>query len=141
MSKNRFSLNGKWKIDYWSDKPYAEESEPLFFISDTNNVEQDVDCVTECPVPAYFEDMTDIFRTTPLHTKLSWNPLYTLQRYPQAGYCPDMALPNPVGCFVYQRSFNVSADDTAYPSDLYVGGVQNRLSAWINGVYLGTHEG
>ena len=141
MDNNRLSLNGKWKTDYWSDKPFVGDVEPLFFISDTNNVEQDVDCVTECPVPAYFEDILDILRTTPLHTKLSWNPMYTLQRYPQAGYCPDMALPNPVGCFVYQRSFNISADDAAYPSDLYVGGAQNRLSAWINGVYLGTHEG
>ena len=141
MKNNRLSLNGKWKIDYWSDKPYSEEREPIFFINDTNNVEQDVDCVTECTVPAYFEDMTDLFRTTPLHTKLAWNPMYTLQKYPQAGYCPDMALPNPVGCFVYQRSFELSEKDISHPADLYVGGAQNRLSAWVNGVYLGCHEG
>ena len=141
MDNNRLSLNGKWKIDYWSNEPYSGEAEPIFFISDTNNVEQDVDCVTECPVPAYFEDMTDIFRTTPLHTKLSWNPMYTLQKYPQAGYCPDMALPNPVGCFVYQRYVELSEKDISALADLYVGGAQNRLSAWINGVYLGTHEG
>lgn len=141
MKNNCLSLNGKWKIDYWSDKPYSEECEPIFFINDTNNVEQDVDCVTECTVPAYFEDMTDLFRTTPLHTKLAWNPMYTLQKYPQAGYCPDMALPNPVGCFVYQRDFQLSEKDISSPADLYVGGAQNRLSAWVNGVYLGCHEG
>ena len=141
MNSEKISLNGKWKLDYYSNKPYEGEIEPAFFIADTNNVEQDVDCVTECPVPGYFEDMLDLFRTTPLHTKLSWNPLYTLQRYPQAGYCPDMALPNPVGCFVYQRSFFVEKDKLGIDTDLYVGGAQNRLSAWVNGVYLGCHEG
>jgi len=141
MNSEKISLNGKWKLDYYSNKPYDGEGEPAFFIADTNNVEQDVDCVTECPVPGYFEDMLDLFRTTPLHTKLSWNPLYTLQRYPQTGYCPDMALPNPVGCFVYQRSFFVEKDKLDLDTDLYVGGAQNRLSAWVNGVYLGCHEG
>lgn len=141
MKQNVISLNGTWFVDYNSNKPYESEKEPFFFISDTNNVEQDVDCVTECQVPGYWEDMLDAFRSTPLHTKLTWNPMYTLQRYPQTGYCPDMALPNPVGCFVYQRRFDLSKGDVDISAELCVGGAQNRLSAWINGVYLGCHEG
>lgn len=137
----KINLNGTWSIDYLSNQPYKSDKEPYFSISETGNCEWDVDCVAKCPVPGYFEDMAEIFRSTPLHTKLSWNPLYTLQRYPQSGYCPDMALPNPVGCFCYVRSFSVSDADAFKTAELYVGGAQNRLSAWINGTYLGTHEG
>ncbi|MBR5446761.1 MAG: hypothetical protein IKV57_11595, partial [Clostridia bacterium] len=67
-------------------------------------------------------------------------PLYTLQRYPQAGYVPDMALPNPVGCFVYQKTVTL-AMVPAGVTELHIGGAQNTVSAWINGVYLGRHEG
>ena len=137
----KIELNGTWSIDYLSNQPFEGEMEPGFAISNTGNCEWDVDCVAKCPVPGYFEDMGDIFRSTPLHTKLSWNPLYTLQRYPQTGYCPDMALPNPVGCFCYVRSFSVSDASEFKNAELCVGGAQNRLSAWINGTYLGTHEG
>ena len=92
-------------------------------------------------VPAYWEDMLDKFRASNIHTKLCYNPLYTLQRYPQVGYVPDMALPNVIGCFVYSRSFAV--DDTLAESDveLYVGGAHNTLDAWINGRYIGRHRG
>ena len=82
----------------------------------------------------------DEFRKTPLHARLAYNPLYTLQRYPQAGYVPDMALPNPVGSFVYKRSFLLD-NACDMPARLYCGGVQNSLAAWVNGVYLGRHEG
>lgn len=138
---HRVSLNGKWLIDYLSQTPYEGTDEPDFFIEDTGNEELDTSGITECTVPAYFEDMLDDFRRTPLHTKLSWNPLYTLQRYPQAGYCPDMALPNPVCCFIYRREFSLQSDELCDEAELYVGGVQNALSAWINGAYLGRHEG
>ncbi len=129
---NIIRLNGTWKIDWLSDVPYTAETEP--------QIRGNSDSATPCPVPGYWEDLTDLFRTTALHTKLKWNPLYTLQRYPQAGYVPDMALPNPVGCFVYQRT--VSLDEIpAGETELFIGGAQNTVSAWLNGVYLGRHEG
>lgn len=129
---NTISLNGTWKIDWLSDVPYTSETEP--------QIRKNSDSATPCPVPGYWEDLTDLFRTTALHTKLKWNPLYTLQRYPQAGYVPDMALPNPVGCFVYQRTVTLDAVLTG-DTELYIGGAQNAVSAWVNGVYLGRHEG
>lgn len=92
------SLNGTWIIDYLSDQPYLQKTEPPLC--------PDADTASPCRVPGYWEDMTDVFRSTALHTRLHWNPLYTLQRYPQTGYVPDMALPNPVGCFVYQKKIH-----------------------------------
>lgn len=124
---NTISLNGLWQVDYLGPEPYLSEEEPSLG-----------DSVTPIPVPGYWEDLMDTFRTTPLHAKLRYNPLYTLQRYPQAGYVPDMALPNPVGSFVYQRLYTV---DTDMDADLWCGGVQNAMSVWINGCYYGRHEG
>lgn len=132
MNQN-ISLNGKWIIDYLSDQPYISEEEPK--IDNAENT------VTPCNVPGYWEDMTDVFRTTALHTKLHWNPLYTLQRYPQAGYVPDMALPNPVGCFVYQRRFSLDTLSDGGEMELYIGGAQNAVSVWMNGHFIGRHEG
>lgn len=144
MERNVIALNGRWLCDYISDKPYKSEVEPLpdniDLCSDLFEAKKN-DCITEVTLPNYFEDILDVFRRTPLHTKLSWNPLYTLQRYPQSGYCPDMALPNPVGCFSFVREFTVDENKISTPCVLYVGGVQNTLSAWINGVYVGRHEG
>ena len=124
------SLNGAWKLDYLSASPYTGKEEPRLVPEDA----------VFAPVPGYWEDMTALFRTTPLHARLHWNPLYTLQRYPQAGYVPDMFLPNPVGCFVYQKNFVLceAVDDKTL---LRIGGAQNTVSAWINGRYLGRHEG
>ena len=130
------TLNGLWDIDYISDVPYLSEEEP-----ELSPASKDGASITKFPVPAYWEDELDRMRSTALHTKLSWNPLYTLQRYPQGGYCPDMALPNPVGCFGYKRKFVVSDVSEYNDFELYVGGAQNALSAWINGRYIGRHEG
>lgn len=129
---NTINLNGIWQIDWLSDKPYTAEEEP--------SIHPQSDSAAPCPVPGYWEDLCDLFRTTALHTKLKWNPLYTLQRYPQAGYVPDMALPNPVGCFVYQRTVTLDLLP-AGETELHFGGAQNAVSAWINGTYLGRHEG
>jgi len=133
MMSFSLSLNGKWMIDYLSAQPYTREAEPMLNL--------DADTATPCNVPGYWEDMADVFRSTALHTKLHWNPMYTLQRYPQAGYVPDMALPNPVGCFIYQKIFALDQTPEHTETELFVGGAQNALSAWINGHYLGRHEG
>ncbi len=137
MEKNlAFSLNGKWIVDYISEKPYEGETEPVFDRSIYN-----ADCITVGEVPGYFEDQLDRYRGTALHAKLAWNPMYTLQRYPHSGYSPDMALPYPVGCFMYQRTFTLAESDICGEEALYVGGVQNTLTLWINGKYVGRHEG
>ena len=130
--QSTLSLNGFWAMDWLSEQPYMGEEEPT--------IRRDSDSVVSCPVPGYWEDLTDLFRTTALHTKLRWNPLYTLQRYPQAGYVPDMMLPNPVGCFVYQKPVWLDSVPDG-ETELYVGGAQNTVSAWINGRYVGRHEG
>lgn len=129
---NTIHLNGVWQIDWLSDMPYISEEEPA--------LRPGSDSATPCPVPGYWEDLCGLFRTTALHTKLKWNPLYTLQRYPQAGYVPDMALPDPVGCFVYRRALTLDEVPEGEIA-LSFGGAQNAVSAWVNGTYLGRHEG
>jgi len=132
VNHNNLTLNGTWLVDYLSDQPYTSQTEPEFYPQSGS--------VTPCPVPGYWEDMGDLFRSTELHTRLRWNPLYTRQRYPQAGYVPDMALPNPTGCFVYQQFLHLENIPSGC-AELFFGGVQNSLSAWINGCWLGRHEG
>ncbi|MBR7116346.1 MAG: hypothetical protein IKC87_01390 [Clostridia bacterium] len=125
----RIRLSGDWTLDYLGKEPFSGEAEPEFEGFPIKGA-----------IPAYWEDMLDEFRKSKLHTKLSYNPLYTLQRYPQAGYVPDMALPNVIGSFAYKRSF-VLSDIPECDTYLYVGGAHNTLSAWINGRYLGIHRG
>ena len=132
-----YSLNGTWYIDYLSNEPYTSEAMPSF----QTNAKGFSDSVTEISVPSYFEDNLGTFRSTALHTKLKWNPMYTDLRYPHASYSPDMALANPVGCFLYKKSFVLDQIPQNTTVLLYVGGVQNTLSAWLNGHYLGRHEG
>lgn len=131
MSKNILSLSGNWRVDYLSSAPYTEVTEPV--ISDTS------DSVTTIPVPGYWEDMTQQFASTQIHRKLNINPLYTDQSYPMTGYCPDMYLPNPVGCLAYEKAFVL--ESIPQNAELFIGGAQNTVSAWVNGVYLGRHEG
>lgn len=68
------SLSGEWEMNYLSENPYTGEGEPSFSGYPVKDA-----------VGAYWEDMTDKFRESPIHTLVKWNPLYTLQRYPQAG--------------------------------------------------------
>lgn len=131
MMKNTISLNGIWCADFLSEMPYTKTDEPALCLES--------DSLTAVPVPGYWEDMQELFQTTQLHIKLKINPLYEEQSYPQTGYCRDMFLPNPVGCLVYSKSF--SLQEIPQNTRLYLGGVQNTVSAWVNGAYLGRHEG
>ena len=131
MTKTQFalSLNGRWKVGYYGGEPYRSSEEPKSWGYYFDNI-----------VPAYWEDKLDLFRTTPLHTQFKLNPMYTLQRYPQAGYVPDMALPNIYGTLVYSRDFSLDEIPTGRV-ELSFGGVQNAVSVWLNSHYLGCHEG
>lgn len=131
---NIFSLNGSWKIDYLSNEPYMDTEEPQLLLNGQNET------AVLCTVPGYWEDMIELFCETPLYTKLQRNPLYTPQRYPQTGYCPDMTLLNPVGCFVYQKNIVLEVVPQGN-IELAFGGVQNAVCAWINGQYIGRHAG
>ncbi len=131
MKRNAISLNGRWYADHLSDTPYTHTVEPAVCLSS--------DSATAVPVPGYWEDMQELFQTTRLQEKLKINPQYCDQSYPQSGYCQDLFLPNPVGCLAYSHSFQLN--QIPENAQLYIGGVQNAVSGWINGVYLGRHEG
>ena len=131
MKNNVLSLNGNWRADFLSDVPYTEKLAPAICPAS--------DSATELPVPGYWEDMEEKLRSTGLYDKMKINPLYVDQSYPQTGYCSDLFLPNPVGCLIYEKTYVL---ESVYENtQLYIGGAQNTVSAWINGIYLGNHQG
>lgn len=127
MLYSTLSLNGTWKMGYQEDM-YASEQLPQFQGETIENA-----------VPGYWEDMGDRFAKATFHDALQINPAYTLQQYPMTDYCPDMLLPNILGNFFYSRTFH--CEKTHMPATLYFGGVQNAVSVWLNGQFLGRHEG
>ena len=127
MLYSALSLNGAWRMDY-SEEKYLSEALPEF----KGNL-------VENAVPAYWEDMTESFQKTVFFRNLRINPEYGIQRYPIADTCPDMALPNIMGNFFYRRTFLCEGVDKN--ATLYFGGVMNAASVWLNGQYLGRHEG
>lgn len=122
-----FSLNGAWEMDY-SEQVYTGKENPWregVLISNA--------------VPGYWEDMAQAFENAPFYSGLKINPDFTTQSYPMTGEAPDMALPNIVGNFFYRRTFRHTKNSA--PGQIYFEGVQNAASVWLNGVYLGRHEG
>ena len=127
MLYSALSLNGAWRMDY-SEEKYLSKSAPEFKGSPVENA-----------VPAYWEDMTESFQKTVFFRNLRINPEYGIQRYPIADTCPDMALPNIMGNFFYRRTF--LCEGVEKNATLYFGGVMNAASVWLNGRFLGRHEG
>ena len=125
MNYSSFSLNGSWDMAY-SEDMYTDTSCPdkcLTYFSIPN------------AVPGYWEDMLDAFACAPFYVKLR-STEFGIQRYPIASrLAPDMILPNLSGNFFYMRKF--SCENISGSASLYIQGVQNKASAWINGVYLG----
>ncbi len=122
-----FSLNGTWEMAY-SEEAYKDTICPEFD-----------GFLIENAVPGYWEDMTEAFLYAPFFPKLKINPEYGIQKYPIATGIPDMALPNIIGNFFYKRTFlceNINA-----PAVIHFDGVQNAVSVWLNGAFLGRHEG
>jgi len=127
MLYDAFSLNGSWEMGYLENE-VSGTAEPSFS-----------GCVIPEAVPGYWEDMVDAFANAPFCSRLKINPEYGIQRYPMSVGAPDMALPNITGTFLYRRSFLTEETEGAW--ELAFSGVQNRAAAWLNGTYLGSHEG
>ena len=128
MNYTAFSLNGVWSMDYSPEKYLGVE-----------NPWTDKENLVRNAVPGYWEDMTEIFARTDFYHKLRINPEYGIQQYPMTSMPPDMALPNIIGNFFYQRTFN--CENITDPCAIHFVGVQNAVSVWLNDVYLGRHEG
>ena len=127
MLYSALSLNGAWVMDY-SEEKYLSHTVPEFKGS-----------LVEDAVPSYWEDMTERFQKTSFFRNLRINPEYGIQRYPISDTCPDMALPNIMGNFFYRRTF--LCEGVEKNASIYFGGVMNAASVWLNGEYLGRHEG
>ncbi len=120
-------LNGDWEMGY-REEAYLGKTLPDF----------EGVMVTDA-VPGYWEDMSEKLRRTPFYSHIRINPEYVIQRYPLMYEAADLALPNYKGNFFYRRTIclqEVSADTV-----LHAAGVQTAVSVWINGCYLGRHEG
>ena len=120
-------LDGAWKMKY-SEEPYTPSTCPDFegFLVDH-------------AVPAYWENMKERLLQAGMPDAFRINPEYGSQRYPISGNCPDMALPNIAGNFFYRRCFTF--DGAKGEKSLWFGGVMNAASVWLNGTFLGRHEG
>lgn len=143
MNYTSFSLNGAWEMVY-REEIYLSDKEPFtnflyneYVNSATPN--SAVVSVIENAVPGYWEDMVNSFLKTNFFGKMRVNPEYGLQQYPIAGTPPDMALPNIMGNFFYRRNF--ICEDVTGQAAVFFAGVQNAVSVWINGIFLGRHEG
>ena len=147
MNFTSYLLNGAWEMYYQAEK-YTKTESPLkgYEAADKDAAgtepEDMSSQVIECAVPGYWEDMTEAFSGTPFFRELRVNPEYGVQQYPMAGAPPDMALPNIMGNFWYRRGFDWNgANQEEQIVYLHFEGVQNTVAAWINDVYLGSHEG
>ena len=121
------SLNGAWEMDF-RPGTFSEISNPWTGGHPVKNA-----------VPGYWEDMVPAFRDAPFFFKLTVNPEYGLQCYPMAGSPPDTALPTIPGTFLYHRDFSIAPDSGDWA--LHFGGVQNQIWVWLNGTFLGSHQG
>ncbi|MBQ8173862.1 MAG: hypothetical protein IJ009_00505 [Clostridia bacterium] len=149
MEFRKISLNGDWMMDCLDEVAPTVEAADFrsgarldasdFLVQDEPKMEE---FFVPNAIPAYWEDkIEDFSKTNGMYRKLGWNPQYTLQRYPQAYYVPDMCLPNVLGCLGYRRTFTVPSLAGVKEIRLFCGGAQNAVSAWINGHYIGRHEG
>ncbi len=93
----------------------------------------------ESAIPNYFEDMKPILMEAEFSERPKINPEYNNLEYPIKDTCPDMTLPNILGNFFYKKVFDFrSCEGRPF---IYFGGVKNAVSVWLNGMYLGRHEG
>lgn len=133
MIYTSFSLNGAWDM-FYQKEVYESEELPVF-----NKSPYEPDPLVLNAVPGYWEDMTEEFKTMLFFGRLTINPQYGIQAYPLLGTAPDMALPNIIGNFFYSRTF--LCGDVPENGAIHFEGVQNSASVWVNGVFLGRHEG
>lgn len=127
MQNDMISLNGCWEMDYSKTLYQGKEAPEFAGISVPD------------AVPGYWEDMTEIFEKAPFGSELVINPEYRVLEYPTSMMPWDTKLPNYLGNFFYRKTFQADRNDC--PSALVFGGVQNRVSVWMNGVYIGEHQG
>lgn len=128
MLYSSLNLSGAWEMDYQKDE-YVGKENPF----------KHNGTLIENAIPSYWEDMADIFTEAHFAAELQINPAYAPQSYPISGDIPDMLLPNYVGNFFYKRNF--VCDKTSAPTVVSFEHVQNRVSVWINDIFIGKHEG
>ena len=116
----------------------------------------------ECPVfsgrvvadavPGCWDEMGDSFRAAGITDDFVDNPHFLRQSLPLAGGARDTTIPGILGCFMYRRTVELRPDVVrladSEPIDagnsrcvIAFDCVRNNVRVWINGKFVGHHEG
>ena len=128
--ENAIMLNGVWAFGYTKGAPENGK------IGLPQN-----EFAAQMPVPGYWDDnINRLNRTVRWSRGYAFNPDYRRVYYPMgAGKPADSSLPFIYGTGWYKKC--VFIPENAHCAVLKIGGATLDTEAWVNGVYLGRHEG
>ena len=130
----KISLAGPWEMSY-QPEPWTFDECPVF-----DGV------MIAAAVPGNWEDMTEAFCAAGMDVrKFKTNPVHVEQNFPMRGWVKDTTLPNPYGCFLYRRTFDLPSDLNSQlvvcNSVLAFDCVRNEVRVWINGRFVAFRQG
>ena len=130
----KISLAGAWEMAYRQDS-WPDEKCPVF-----NGA------MVPAAVPGNWEDMTEAFRAAGMDVgQFKTNPDHVEQNFPMTGWAKDTTLPNPCGCFLYRRTFDlpstVDPQRAAPNAVLAFDCVRNEVRVWINSRFVAFRQG
>lgn len=127
------SMNGDWDFSYSKTAPDLEN------ITFPKNETYE----TKIPVPAYWDDCKNRLKYAKFWSRdCVFNPDYREIEFPMGGLKPpDASLPYLIGTGWYKKSFTSDEDWNEKTVTLHIGGVTMEAWVWLNGMYVGHHEG
>lgn len=138
--RNTVSLNGEWEFAYTK---HAPDMGGLGQEEDFRAFPADKSYEIRMPVPGYWDDYEErlIFGSFWSRGKRV-NPDFQPFTMPIGSVSPpDMSLPWLLGCGWYRKRFWAEADWGEKSVVLHVGGVTMEAYIWLNGRWIGHHEG
>lgn len=132
-ARKLISLDGEWHFAYTRTAPDIQN---IVFPKET-------DYETKLPVPAYWDDCTDILRYTKIWSRgVEFNPDYRGIEFPMGGLKPpDASLPYIIGTGWYKKSIIAGKDWYNKSIYLCIDGAQTEIFVWVNRHFAGSHYG
>lgn len=98
---------------------------------------------TTMPIPSYWDNNIErLERTVEWSRSYRFNPDYRQVHYPMgAGKPADASLPYILGVGWYAKRVTIGNEYSGNPLSLCIGGASVDTHAWVNGHYLGAHQG
>lgn len=137
--RQHFSLEGEWDFAYQKAAPDLNAIQDEKFDGFPAKKSYEL----QMAVPGYWDDYEDrlVYGSFWSRDKLI-NPDYQPFTMPiGAGSPPDMSLPYLVGCGWYRKRFYAEESWKKKSVTLHVGGVIMEAYIWLNGRWIGYHEG